>query len=184
MQLLLLNDVRHLGHLGDVVQVTDGYARNYLIPQRLATEPTEENIAAIAEAKKKAAAERARRQREFKALAEKMVDVSVTIEAQANEEGTLYGSVGTREIAAALHELGHAVREQQISLDAPIRTLDNRTVKIEFTDEITAEVKVWVVRAGETPDAQADHDADDQADQADHEADHDDAAGFNSEDYD
>lgn len=182
MQVLLLNDVRHLGHLGDVVNVAEGYARNYLIPQRLGTEPTEENIAAIAEAKKKAAEERARRMREFKALAEKMVDVSVTIEAQANEEGTLYGSVGPREIAAALHEQGHAVREDQIALDTPIRSLDNRVVKIEFTDEITAEVKVWVVRTGETPDAQTD---DEQAEHdADHETDEHHAAGFNSQDYD
>lgn len=154
MQVLLLEDVRKLGYVGDIVDVRIGYARNYLLPQRLATEPTEENIAAIAEAKKKAAALRAQRTREFTALAERLVDVSVTIEAEANPEGTLYGSVGARDIARALQELGHAVLPEHVALDAPIRTLDNRMVKLEFTDEITAQVKVWVVRSGETPQAE------------------------------
>jgi len=148
MRLLLLKDVRKLGHLGDIVEVKAGYARNYLVPQRLATEPTEENIKAIEEDRKRAAAERAKREHEYTALAEKLRDVAVTIPAAANPEGTLYGSVGREHIADALHALGLAVRADHIVLDSPIRTLDNRAVKIEFTDDITAEVKVWVVREG------------------------------------
>ncbi len=156
MQVLLLQDVRKLGHLGDVVDVKVGYARNYLIPQLLATTPTEDNISAIAEAKKQAALARAQRDKEFRALVDSLVDVSVTIEAAANPEGTLYGSVGAREIAAALQELGHPIKEEHVVLDAAIRTLDNRTVKIEFTDEIATEVKVWVVRDGESLDGEDD----------------------------
>lgn len=148
MRVLLLKDVRKLGHLGDVVDVRPGYARNYLYPQRLATEPTEENIRAIEEARKAAAAERARKLKEYQALAEALQQVSVTIEAAANPEGTLYGSVGAREIAEALQALGHPVLPEFVALDHPIRTLDNRVVRIEFTDEVFAEVKVWVVRAG------------------------------------
>lgn len=148
MKLLLLKDVRKLGHLGDVVDVRTGYARNYLLPQRLATEPTEANIAAIAEAKKRAASERAARLKRFQELADQLADVSVTIEAAANEEGTLYGSVGAREISAALAESGYTIAPEFIMLDGPIRTLDNRVVRVEFSDEVEAQVKVWVVREG------------------------------------
>lgn len=152
-ELLLLKDVRKLGHVGDVVKVRDGYARNYLLPQRLATEPTEENIKAIETVKKAAAAERARKTKEFQDIAAKMKDLSVTIEANANPEGTLYGSVGPREIAAACQAQGFPVLAEHVLLDPPIRTLDNRNVRIEFTDEVEVTIKVWVVREGGLPEA-------------------------------
>jgi large subunit ribosomal protein L9 len=152
MELLLLKDVRGLGHVGDIVGVTTGYARNYLIPQRLATYPTDENIRAIEEEKKRAAGERAKRLKEFERLAEQMADVTATIEAAANPEGTLYGSVGPTEIAATLQTMGYPVRPEHVVLDRPIRTLDNRVVTLEFTDEIRAQVKLWVVRAGAAED--------------------------------
>lgn len=154
MRLLLLKDISKLGNLGDVVEVNTGYARNCLIPQRLATEPTEENIKAIEEERKQAAAERARRLKVFTDLVEKLQDVSVTIEAAANPEGTLYGSVGPEQIADALHAQGHAVLAESIVLDPPIRTLDNRTVTLRLTDEIVAEIKVWVVREGSADHAE------------------------------
>lgn len=150
MRLLLLKDVRKLGHIGDIVEVSRGYARNYLLPQLLATDPTEENIRAIEEEKKAAAVERARRLREYESLAEKLREVTITIEAAANPEGTLYGAVHAKEIAEALQAQGYPVLADQVALDAPIRTLDNRAVRLEFSDEISAEVKLWVVRAGAT----------------------------------
>ena len=152
MQMLLLKDVRRLGHVGDIVEVKTGYARNYLLPQRLAAFPTEENIRAIEQEKKRAAAERAKRIREFEGLAKQMADVTVTVEAAANPEGTLYGSVGAKEIAGALQALGHPVLPEHVALDMPIRTLDNRVITLEFTEEITAQVKLWVVRAGAQED--------------------------------
>jgi len=152
MRVLLLQDVRKLGHLGDVVDVAPGYARNYLLPQRLATEPTEENIKAIEERRKAAAAERALRLKQYAELVQQLADVSVTIEAAANPEGTLYGSVGARDIAAALQAQGFPVLPEHVILDAPIRTIDSRMVKLEFTDEIATEIKVWVVREGAARD--------------------------------
>ncbi len=149
MRLLLLQDVRKLGHIGDVVEVKPGYARNYLLPQRLATEPTEENIRGIEDRKKAAAAERALRNKRFAELVEQLKDVSITIEAAANPEGTLYGSVGPKNIADALNAQGFPILPEHVVLDAPIRTLDNRMVRLEFTDEISTEVKLWVVREGE-----------------------------------
>jgi len=148
MRLLLLEDVRKLGHVGDIVEVKSGYGRNYLLPQRLATEPTQVNIKAIEEKRKVAAAERSKRLKEFSELAERMKDVSITIEAVANPEGTLYGAVREKDIADALHAQGFPVRAEHVMLDAPIRTLDNRVVRLEFTEEITVPIKVWVVREG------------------------------------
>lgn len=166
MELLLLRDVRKLGHVGDVVSVKTGYARNYLLPQRLATEPTEENIRAIESEKRRAAGERARRNERFAELAGRLKDASVSIEASANPEGTLYGSVGRKEIAEALQAQGFEVLPDHILLATPIRTLDNRNVGIEFTDEITAQVKVWVVRQGELENAAAASDGGDAAERA------------------
>jgi large subunit ribosomal protein L9 len=148
MELLLLKDVRKLGHVGDVVNVKVGYARNYLLPQRIATEPTEENIKAIEDEKRRATAERARRTKEYSETAERMKDATVTIEAAANPEGTLYGSVGAKDIAAALQAQGFAVLADHVVVDPPIRALDNRVVTVEFSDEISVPVKVWVVREG------------------------------------
>lgn len=155
VELLLLKDVRKLGHVGDVVKVAPGFARNYLLPQRIATHPTPENLKAIEDLKRKAAAERAARLQEFTRVAEQLKDVQVTIEVAANPEGTLYGSVGPKEIAAALQRDGHAVRAEHIMLDKPIRTLDTRMVKLEFTEELSAQVKLWVVREGGAADAQS-----------------------------
>lgn len=169
MQVLLTKDIRKLGHVGDVVDVKPGYARNYLYPQRMAIEPTEENLKSIEEARKQAAAERARRLEEYRAEAERMKDVTISIEMLANAEGTLYGSVGPKEIAHALQQAGHAVRPEFIILDRPIRTLDKRMVRVEFTDELSVEVKLWVVRAGgsEEPEEPAETEAQDETGDAD-----------------
>lgn len=166
MELLLLKDVRKLGHLGDIVEVATGYARNCLIPQLLATWPTEENIQAIEADKKVAASERAKRLKEFELLAEQVADASITIEAAANPEGTLYGSVGAKDIADALNAQGFAVLPEHVALDAPIRSLDNLAITLNFADEVTAQIKLWVVRAGTaeggTDDADAERDDDDE----------------------
>lgn len=174
MRLLLLEDVRKLGHVGDVVEVAPGYARNYLLPHHLATEPTEENIQAIEERRKQAAAERARKLQEFTALAEQMTDVSVTIEAAANPEGTLYGGVHEKDIADALNAQGFAVAPDHVVLETPIRTVDNRLVTVEFTDDISVQVKVWVVREGGSPDEQFADEPDDEPDTFDEDEDDDD----------
>lgn len=151
MKLLLKSDIAHLGIVGDVVEVTAGYGRNYLLPQGLATEATRGNIRALAEERKQAEERRRLERVELGRKAERLRDVEVTIAAAANEEGLLYGSVGPREIAAALREEGHDVEASHVALHEPIRRLDNASVTVKFTDDIEANVKVWVVRSQATP---------------------------------
>ena len=146
MKLLLRQTVSPLGIVGDVVDVADGYGRNYLLPQRLAVEPTEANVRSLVEARKEAERERAAERSMLKRIAARLADVEVTIKARANEDGVLYGSVGRKDIAAALDEEGHAVSPDQVLLADPIRMLDNVVVDIRLADDLHASVKVWVVR--------------------------------------
>ncbi len=146
MKLLLCKNIAKLGIIGDIIDVRPGYGRNYLVPQGLATEPTEANKRALAEARLAAEQERIRERAQLEALAKRIEDIELTIRARANEEGVLYGSVGRREIAAALLEEGHPVLPEHVALDAPIRHLDNLTVEIELADNLRSSVKVWVVR--------------------------------------
>ncbi len=149
MKLLLKKDIQTLGIVGDIINVSPGYARNYLLPNDLAMEPTESNMRAIA--KERAAAEERRRKAldELRAKAEKLARVEVTIAAAANPDGHLYGSVTAREIAAALREQGHDVDAAHVKLSEPIKQLDNVSVPVVLAESIKAEVKVWVVRSGD-----------------------------------
>lgn len=146
MKLLLRRDIPKVGLAGDVVEVTEGYARNYLLPQHLAVLPTQANMKAIEEDKRRAEEERRVRRAELETRAANMREVEVTISAACNEEGHLYGSVGPREIAAALRDEGHQVDTKQVHLAEPIRRLDSVAVPVVFADDLQVEVKVWVVR--------------------------------------
>ncbi len=146
MKLLLTKTVSQLGIVGDVVNVSAGYARNYLIPRRLATEPTDANMRRLAEARKQAELELARERKLMEEIVQRLEGVEVTVSARANEEGVLYGSVGRKEIAAALAEEGHGVPPENIALTTPIRRLDTVPVEVRFAGDLRAMIKVWVVR--------------------------------------
>lgn len=146
MKLLLCKNVAALGIVGDIVDVNEGYARNYLLPRRLATEPTASNVKRLAEARRQAEEEMARERAVMEAIAKRLEGAEVTIRARANEDGVLYGSVGRREIAAALAEEGHHVAIEQIQLHTPLRRLDNVEVEIRFANDLRSMIKVWVVR--------------------------------------
>lgn len=145
-KLLLCKNVDKLGIVGDVVHVAPGYARNYLVPQGLATEPNETNMRALAEARRIAEQDRLRQQEALKELCEKLEGVEITLRARANEDGVLYGSVGRKEIADALEAEGYPAKPDQIVLSAPIRHLDNVTIELKLSDGLSSNIKVWVVR--------------------------------------
>ncbi len=145
MKLLLRRDIDKLGLCGDVVEVSAGYARNYLLPHHLAFEPTSANMKAIEEDKKVAAQERERIKTVLRQTAERLTGAEVTISAACTPDGHLYGSVGPREISHALMQEGHSVHADQIKMSHNLKEVGAVEVPIVLSDEIRASVKVWVV---------------------------------------
>lgn len=147
MELLLNHNVDGLGRVGDVVEVKDGYARNFLLPLGHAVPVTKGNLAQIKKARQQAFAEEAVRLDGLKGLSRKISEVSVTIEGRANEEGHLFGSVNQAQIAAALREKGFEIDEKMVRLSVPLKEIGVFDVNIHLHGEIEATVKVWVVQA-------------------------------------
>lgn len=145
VQLLLVQSVEHLGKQGDVVEVKRGYAANYLIPQGLATLATPHHQRMVEKHKARLLELQVARLAGLRALADTLSRQSVTIEANANEEGHLYGSVGATEIVSALKRSNVAVTADQVRLQGPLKELGLYTVKIHLGQEVEAELKVWVV---------------------------------------
>ncbi len=149
MQLLLAEDVPNLGKQGDLVEVKPGYARNYLLPNGLATIPTDHNLRLLERYKQRVQAAREARIADLKVLAEQLQRMTVTIEATANEEGHLYGSVGAPEIAKALKQQHLTVDPEMVRLEGPIKECALYGVKLNLGHDIESEVKVLVVRQQE-----------------------------------
>jgi len=147
MKVLLRQDVSSLGVIGDVVDVRPGFARNYLLPQHLAVEPTDANVKRIDQERKERAKREKARLETLKGIASRLDGTSVTIKAKANELGHLFGSVTERHIADALKEEGFEVDPEKIALAEPIRTLDKFRVPVHLADGVDAEIDVWVVPA-------------------------------------
>ncbi len=147
VELLLTEDVASLGKQGEIVQVRAGYARNYLLPQGLATVATEHNKRMVEKHRVKLADLEQERLAELKKLADAISKYSVTIEAQANEEGHLYGSIGAVDISKSLRSASFDVAPECVRLEGPLKELAMYTVKVQLHPEVETEVKVWVVPA-------------------------------------
>ena len=145
IQLLLIHNVESLGRQGDIVEVKPGYALNYLLPQGLATVATDHHKRMVEKHREKLRAIEIEKLSEFRKLADELGQQSLTIEANANDEGHLYGSVGPHEIVDALKEAGFSLAVDQIRLEGPLKELGLYTVKIHLHTEVDAAVKVWVV---------------------------------------
>lgn len=145
VQLLLIQSVDQLGKQGEVVEVKTGFAVNYLLPQGLATLATDHHTRMVEKHRTKLLELEKDRLSSLQALADALAEQSVTIEANANDEGHLYGSVGAAEIADALKQSEFTLSPDQIRLEGPLRELGLYTVKIHIHQEIETELKVWVV---------------------------------------
>ncbi|MCI2424579.1 50S ribosomal protein L9 [Candidatus Acetothermia bacterium] len=144
-RLLLITEVDHLGVPGDIVEVADGYARNYLLPQRRAVEPTEHNIARYAKVKREYESKAAERKEEALRIREEINDRLLLFTRKADNEGHLYGSVRAEDIAALIEEeLKVTVERTRINLERPIETAGSYAIKIRLYEDITATVKVQV----------------------------------------
>ncbi len=146
MQLVLTEDVPHLGRQGDVVEVKSGYGRNYLLPNGLATIPSEHNLRLLDRYKQRVQQAREARIADLRVLAEQIQRVPhITVEANANEEGHLYGSVGAPEISRALKGKNLNVEPDMVRLEGPIKECALYAVKLNLGHDIETEVKVAVI---------------------------------------
>ncbi len=164
MKVLLCEDIDRLGWLGDVVEVNNGYARNYLLPQGLAKVANEAGIRAIAEEKARRAEQRRLEGKQLEEAVKAIEGAEAVVAAKANELGHLFGSVNERQIAANLREQGFEVRDEIVQLPEHIKEIGTHSVTLKFRDNLTATVNVVVVpeqqdESDAAPDAQTDAEA-------------------------
>jgi large subunit ribosomal protein L9 len=145
VELLLAETVPALGEQGEIVRVKRGYARNFLIPQGLATVATEANKRMVELHKARQEEVAAKKLAQIRKLADEVAKYSVTIEANATEEGHLYGSVLAADISKSLKSAGFPVEPDHIKLEGPLKELGMYTVKLQIHPEVDSDVKVWVV---------------------------------------
>lgn len=144
MKVILQENIDTLGQIGDIVKVAPGYARNYLLPKGLAIEATEKNAKALEHAKRQLAYKKNKALEAAKLVAAKLESVTVALTHQAGEEGKLFGSVTTMEIAAFLKEQGLEIDRKKMVLAEPIKQLGDYTVPVKIHPEVTANLKVQV----------------------------------------
>ncbi|HIW40160.1 MAG TPA: 50S ribosomal protein L9 [Candidatus Eubacterium pullicola] len=146
MKVILLADVKGKGKAGDVVKVNDGYARNMLFPKGLAKEATAGNLKNLEHQKAIAAEQEAERKAEAEATAKKLADLTVKIETKAGDNGKLFGSITSADIADACKEqAGIEIDKKKIVLDAPVKQAGNVEVQVKLYPEVTAKLKVEII---------------------------------------
>ena len=146
MEIILREDVQHLGKVGEVVKVKDGYARNYLLPKGLAYPATDANKKKIAYEGERVAKQRAAEKSAAETEATKLTDVQLTFSVKVGEENKLYGSITASDIQRKLEELGIHVDKRKIDLQEPIRELGDFQVGIKIHPDVRPQVRVTVVK--------------------------------------
>ena len=146
MEVILKNAVEKVGQPGDVVKVSNGFARNYLLPRGLAYEATPGNLKKIAQEKERLQAEEGRRRESAQEIADRLQDVSLTYTARVGEEGKLFGSITSADIVEQLEAQGFAIERRQIDLHEPIKSLGVYRVPVRLHADVKSEIKVWVIK--------------------------------------
>lgn len=145
IELLLAENVPAVGKQGQIVRVKPGFARNYLLPQGLATVATEENKLMVEKHRERQAEVAREKLKAVQKLAKDLSNYSATIEANANDEGHLYGSILAADISKSLTSGGYDVSPDQVRLEGPLKELGMYTIRLQLHPEVESEVKVWVV---------------------------------------
>lgn len=146
MEIILRQAVESLGHPGDVVTVKNGYARNYLLPRGFAYEATPGNLKRIAQERTRLEAAETSRRESASDLAKRLEEVQLTFSARVGEEGKLFGSVTSADIAEQLTGQGFAIEKRLIDLHEPIRALGVYRVPIKLHADVKPEIRVWVIK--------------------------------------
>jgi large subunit ribosomal protein L9 len=146
MKIILLDDVNKVGRRGDVRDVSDGYARNFLIPKKLALSATQGNLKNLEHIKKQQEAKADRVKTDAEAVRARIEALTFEDRRQASEEGKLFGSVTSQHLADFLTQKGIHTERRRIHLDEPIKTLGETTVEIRLHPDVSAQLKVSVVR--------------------------------------
>jgi large subunit ribosomal protein L9 len=146
MQIILQEDVEKLGNRGEVVEVKEGYARNYLLPQKLALPASAANLKRLEKIRATLAKRTATERDEAQVLANTLAGVTVTLVRKAGENDQLFGSVTSADIAEALAAQGHKIDKRRIQLDEPIKLIGESMVNAKLHSDVTAQLKVVVTR--------------------------------------
>ncbi|CAO0821757.1 Large ribosomal subunit protein bL9 [Desulfarculales bacterium] len=144
MKVILTKEVLGLGDPGEVVEVKDGYGRNYLVPQGVAIAATKKNVAAVEAKQKRIAVAQAKEVERIQGDAQKLTGVGVTIVARSGEGGKLYGSVTNMDVAKALADAGHDIDRRRILMKQPIKRLGEHLIKVKLHPQVVVEVNVVV----------------------------------------
>ena len=155
MDIILLERIEKLGTIGDVVNVRDGYARNFLLPQKKALRANEANKKVFEANREKLEAENAERRTEAEKQGETVAGAEIILIRAASNSGQLYGSVNVRDVAAALSEQGHAVDKKQVIMGAPIKTIGMFDVTVSLHPEVQITVKANVARSDDEAELQS-----------------------------
>lgn len=145
-KVILREDVAGLGKIGEVKQVKDGFARNYLLPKNLVFVATDNNLKKIQAEQKKKEAQKTAEKKKAQELAEKLANLSVTMAVEVNENEELYGSLTAQDIAKAILAEGFDIDKKSIVLEVPIKALGIYDIDVKLHPEVIIKVKVWVVK--------------------------------------
>ena len=146
MLVILRENVENLGQTGDIVKVTDGYARNFLLPRKLVVAADEANTAAIEHHRKALEKKRVAQHSVYEALAKKLADFSCNISRKVGENDKIFGSVSSGDIADVLKAAGFTIEKRQVQIDSQIKALGVHPVTVKLSPEVSATVKVWVAK--------------------------------------
>jgi large subunit ribosomal protein L9 len=145
MQVILLNDVEHLGETGEVHEVADGYGRNYLIPQGLARVATDGAIRQLRDERRQQARKQAAKKEEAEKIKKELEDMQVVFSAKVGEDNRIFGTVTTQQIAVELTNRGFTIDRRDIALDEDIRYVGAYTATISLRDDVEASLDIQVI---------------------------------------
>ena len=146
MEIILSKDIQTLGKLGEVIKVKDGYARNFLLPRKLAYVATPANLKRIEQQEKKSKVQDEQAKKDAEVFAEKLNKVSCTLSVEVNDLDKLYGAIAEADIAKALEIEGFTVDKKGIVIEKPIEELGIFEIGINLHSEVTAKIRLWVTK--------------------------------------